>query len=174
MCTWGFPGGASGKEPSCQCRRCKRLGSIPGSRRSPGEVHGSLLQDSSLDNPMDRGAWQAIQSMGVTKGQILVSISSLTGCEGESRSVVSVSLWPQDYAVHGILQARILAWAAVPFSRGSSQPRDQTQVSHIAGEFFTNWAIGCGVLERSLGSLWILLFSSMNCNDLFFSSFINL
>ena len=56
------------------------------------------------------------------KGQILVSISSLTGCEGESRSVVSVSLWPQDYAVHGILQARILEWAAVPFSRGSSNP----------------------------------------------------
>ena len=34
--------------------------------------------------------------------------------------------------VHGILQARILAWVAFPFSRGSSQPRDQTQVSHIA------------------------------------------
>ena len=33
--------------------------------------------------------------------------------------------------VHGILQARILEWVAIPFSRGSSQPRDQTQVSHI-------------------------------------------
>ena len=47
-----------------------------------------------------------------------------------------------DYAVHGILQARILEWVAVPFSRGSSQPRDQTQVSHIAGGFFTRWATG--------------------------------
>ena len=36
---------------------------------------------------------------------------------------------PLDYMVHGILQARILEWAAFPFSRGSSQPRDQTQVS---------------------------------------------
>ena len=36
-----------------------------------------------------------------------------------------------------VLQARILQWAAVPFSRGSSQPRDQTQVSCIAGGFFT-------------------------------------
>ena len=36
-----------------------------------------------------------------------------------------------------ILQARILEWVAFPFSRGSSQPRDQTQVSRIAGEFFT-------------------------------------
>ena len=43
---------------------------------------------------------------------------------------------PLDYTVHGILQARILEWVAFPFFRGSSQPRDQTQVSHIAGGFF--------------------------------------
>ena len=40
-------------------------------------------------------------------------------------------------SVHGILQARILDWVAIPFSRGSSQPRDRTQVSHIAGGFLT-------------------------------------
>ena len=40
---------------------------------------------------------------------------------------------PMDYTVQGIVQARILEWVAFPFSRGSSQPRDQTQVSHIAG-----------------------------------------
>ena len=45
-----------------------------------------------------------------------------------------------DYTIHGALQARILEWVAFPFSRGSSQPRDQTQVSHIAGRFFTSWA----------------------------------
>ena len=39
-----------------------------------------------------------------------------------------------DYRVHGILQARILEWVAFPFSRGSSQPRDWTQVSHTAAE----------------------------------------
>ena len=44
-------------------------------------------------------------------------------------------------AVHGILQARILEWVAVPFSRGSSQPKDRTQVSHIAGRFSISWAI---------------------------------
>ena len=43
-----------------------------------------------------------------------------------------------DFTVHGILQARILEWVAFPFSRGSSQPRDRTQVSHIAGGFFTS------------------------------------
>ena len=48
---------------------------------------------------------------------------------------------PMDYTVHEILQARIPDWVAFPFSQGSSQPRDWTQVSHITGGFFTNWAI---------------------------------
>ena len=43
-------------------------------------------------------------------------------------------------SVHGILQARILEWVASPIPRGSSKPKDQTQVSHIAGGFFTIWA----------------------------------
>ena len=47
---------------------------------------------------------------------------------------------PMDYTVPGTLQARILKWVAFPFSRGSSQPRDRTQVSHIAGRFFTSSA----------------------------------
>ena len=42
--------------------------------------------------------------------------------------------------MYGVLQARILEWVAVPFSGGSSQPRDGTQVSRIAGGFFTSWA----------------------------------
>ena len=48
---------------------------------------------------------------------------------------------PFEYTVHGILQARILEWVAFPFSRGSSQPRDQTRVSCTAGRFFTNGAM---------------------------------
>ena len=43
-------------------------------------------------------------------------------------------------SVHGILQARVLEWVAIPFCRGSSQPRGGTQVSYIAGRFFTIWA----------------------------------
>ena len=55
--------------------------------------------------------------------------------ESESLSVVWLfaTIWT-------ILQARILEWVAFPFSTGSSQPRDLTQVSHIAGKFFTSWA----------------------------------
>ena len=46
----------------------------------------------------------------------------------------------RDYTVHRILQARILEWITFPFSRGSSQPRDWTQVSQIAGRLFPSWA----------------------------------
>ena len=45
-----------------------------------------------------------------------------------------------DSSVHGILQARILEWVVMPTFNGSSQPRDRTQVSRIAGGFFTIWA----------------------------------
>ena len=45
---------------------------------------------------------------------------------------------PMAYTVPRILQARILEWVAVPISRGSLHPRDQTQVSHTAGKFFTS------------------------------------
>ena len=44
---------------------------------------------------------------------------------------------PQGSSVHGFLQSKILEWVAIPFSRGSSCPRDGTQVSCIAGRFFT-------------------------------------
>ena len=56
----GFPGGASGKEPACQCRRHKwDVCSIPGSGRSSEGEYGNPLQYSCLENPMDRGAWWA-------------------------------------------------------------------------------------------------------------------
>ena len=56
---WDFPGGASGKEPSCQCRRCKRRGFDSWVGRSSGGGHSNPLQYSCLENLMDRGAWQA-------------------------------------------------------------------------------------------------------------------
>ena len=62
-----------------------------------------------------------------------------------SHSVLSDSLWPMGCSCQaplssGILRANILEGVAIPFSRGSSQPRDWTQVSCIAGRFFTIWA----------------------------------
>ena len=63
-------------------------------------------------------------------------------------SEVKIAQWcptlcdPMDYIFHGILQVRILEWVVFPFFMGSSQPRDRTQVSLIAGGFFTSWATG--------------------------------
>ena len=76
---------------------------------------------------------------------VLLSISPLMAFEvkwSEVKVAQSFATFcnPVDYTVHGILQARILEWVAFPFCRRSSQPRDQTQVSHIAGGFFTRWA----------------------------------
>ena len=62
------------------------------------------------------------------KVKVIAAQSCLTLCD------------PMDYTVHVILQARILEWVAFPFSRGSSQLRDQTHVSRIVGGFFTRWA----------------------------------
>ena len=53
-----------------------------------------------------------------------------------------------DHIVSGILQARILEWVAIPFSR-SSQPRDRTQVSCIAGTFFTSWVTSEAIKSKN-------------------------
>ena len=74
-------------------------------------------------------------------------INSSQWNENESHSVVATLCDPRDYTVHGILQARILKGVAFPFSRGSSQPRDRTQVPHIAGGFFTSWATMCVIIK---------------------------
>ena len=64
----------------------------------------------------------------------LVAQSCLTLCNPLDYS-------PPGSSVHEILQARILERVAIPFSKGSSQPRDWTYVSCLAGRFFTIWAI---------------------------------
>ena len=74
-----------------------------------------------------------------------INLDSRTRSSYESEKVKVTQLCsavcnPMDYTVHGILQASIPEWVAFPFSRGSSQPRDRTLVSCIAGGFFTSWA----------------------------------
>ena len=64
----GFPGGASGKEPYCQCRRCKRCGFDPWVGKIPRGGHDNPLQYSCLGNPTDRVVWQATVH-GVTKSR---------------------------------------------------------------------------------------------------------
>ena len=62
---------------------------------------------------------------------------------------------PMDYTVHGILQARIREWVVFPLSRRSFQPRGRTQISCIAGGFFTNWPQG-KPKNTGIGSLSLL------------------
>ena len=82
--------------------------------------------------------WTALISLGKKQLPVLGIISM---CAMLSHSVVSDSATPWTVDPHalavGILQARILEWVAMPSSEGSSQPRVLTQVSHIAGRFFT-------------------------------------
>ena len=74
--------------------------------------------------------------------KVKVTQSCLTFCDSMDCSMPGSS-------VHGVLQARTLEWVAIPFFRGSSQPRDQTLVSCIAGRFFTIWATREASLSRT-------------------------
>ena len=76
-----------------------------------------------------RGSWLCLMS----KVKMLVSPSCLILCDTKDYN-------PPGSSVHGISQARILDWVAIPFYRGSSRPRDWTWVSCLAGGFFTIWA----------------------------------
>ena len=58
---------------------------------------------------------------------------------------------------HGILQARVLEWVAIPFFRGSSQPRDWPQVSSITGGLFTSWATRQALNNKDKGENFIIL-----------------
>ena len=114
-------------------------GSIPGSGRSPGEgmaTHSSILawRIPWLHYHIP-GGMNSQEEFFWGKRQCVWLVAQLcpTPCNLMDYS-------PPGSSVHGILQARILEWVALPSSRGSSQPRDWTQVSCIAGGFFTIWA----------------------------------
>ena len=86
------------------------------------------LEDVDIHSETDR------ERELILKMCVLVTQSCLTLC-------YPVDCSPPGSSVPGILQARTLEWVAIPFSRGSSWPKDQTHVSCIAGRCFTIWAI---------------------------------
>ena len=96
-----------------------------------------------------------------------------------SNSLLSYGLYPDRFAVHGILQARILEWVAVPFSRESYQPRDQTHIFHISclggwvlyhlnylGSPYRALSLLCSVTTAQTGqdTLYIALFQECRIN----------
>ena len=72
-------------------------------------------------------------------------------------------------SVYGTFQGRTLEWVAISFSRGSSQPRDQTRVSHFAGRFFTIWATR-GAL--SVFNLKLFLFINLTLNSVLYVNYL--
>ena len=98
----GFPGGSLVKKVPTSAGDTADVGSIPRVRKM-----------ATHNNNTDTYIWTYIH---LHTSDCLVT--------SESCSFVSDSLQPMDYTVHGILQVRILEWIAVPFSRGSSQPKD--------------------------------------------------
>ena len=135
------------------------VGSIPGSERSCRVGNGNPFQYSYLEDPIDRGAWQATVH-GVTKNQTPLKWlntreeyirpqnmefhahakllqSCLTLCD-------PMDCCPPGSSDHGLFQARIFEWFAISYSRGSSQPRNQTHISYIScivGRVVYHWAI---------------------------------
>ena len=77
----------------------------------------------------------AVAALSCVVAVVLVAQSCPTLCD-------PMDCGPPGSSAHGILQARILEWIAMPSSRGFSQHRDRTQDSCIAGRFFTIWATG--------------------------------
>ena len=111
---------------------------LPGTTAPDIFRHENVSRNSSFQAP------SGSRHPPLSQAGLLVSLCNGME-ESVSRSVVSDSCDPMDCclpgsSVHGILQARIPAWVAISFSRGSFQPRDWTLVSCIASRFFILWA----------------------------------
>ena len=132
---------------------------------SESRIHNVNQQTGDSEEPMEQKVWRQLlekfllpggaslsvqfrplpdwmRPTHIVEGNLLKPKFSDLGVEVKVKVAQSCPTFydPLYYTVPGILQARMWEWVAFPFSRGSAQPRDWTQVSHIAGRFFTNWA----------------------------------
>ena len=117
-----FLDGSAVKNPFANTGDC---GSIPGLGISSRGGNGNPFQHSCLDNTMGRGAWWAIVQ------RVARSWTQLNEHTPSCPTLCDSRVNPR------ILQARTLEWVVFLFSRASSQPKNRTQVSLIAGRFFT-------------------------------------
>ena len=153
---WGFPGGAVVKNPPASAGGAGDLGSTPGLGRSPGGGNGNPLLHSCLENPTDRGAWQATVH-GVAKSLTRRNTHTYTRhsvptvsapCRQDLElSCQCVLVARQAPLSMEFSQARILEWVAIPFSREPSQPRDGTLVSCVGTQIL------CGLSHQERPSL---------------------
>ena len=136
-----FPGGAGGKAPTCQLRKCKRLSSIPGWRRSPGGGQPTpvfLAGESRTESRETGGIQRSGHDCSDLACMHCFTLYTLQATYNISTRVwLTATPWTVTHRSHGssaygIFQARILEWVAISSSRGSSQPRDQTRFSCIS------------------------------------------
>ena len=148
------------KNPPVNAGDTGDVGSIPGQGRSPGEGNSNPLLFSCLENSMGRDAWQATvhrvtesltqlsmhYSQAIRRDKVILHKAMISRGKSECQSLVltpcltlfdPMNCSPPGSSVHEMFQARILEWVVIPFSRGSSQPRDRTWASCIASRFFT-------------------------------------
>ena len=106
-------------------------GFLPGESQGWESLVGFHLWDGTeSDTTEATQQQQQLTTANVFDSEVKAAQSCPTLCDPMDCSLPGPS-------VHEILQTRILEWVAIPFSRGSSQPRDRIQVSHITGRFFT-------------------------------------
>ena len=163
-----IPGTPPHLDTSCLNQLCAQPLTWPSDTRPTGDTMGSFLRSlhmktmqhcrARLATPASRGIHSFVFFLPTLYGKWWLVLGPFSGvptnqgtrmCGSVSPGIGVLSLaqsrdptdcGPLGSSVHGILQARILEWVAVPSSRGSSQPRGRTQVFHIAGGFFTIWA----------------------------------
>ena len=128
---------------------------------------------------MDREAWRA-EIHGITKSRTRLSdwtelnwifnynmflLSFFDFCWKKAKVAQLCQLFPDpmNYTIYGILQARKLEWVAVPFSMGSSQTRDRTEVSCIAGRFITSWVNRESSLPGIIFTLFYIILKCASC-----------
>ena len=98
-----------------------------------------------------RVPWTSVPNEGTLLGPNVVLVAPTNTCPA---LYDPMDCSPSGFSVHRILQARTLEWVAVPFSRGSSWPRDWNWVSCITGRFFTIWDTRDLML---CGNIWLML-----------------
>ena len=138
------------KNPPANAGDTRDVGSMPGLGRSPGAGNSAenLTRLSTHTCTHSYIGYHRILSRVPSANSRSLLVTCFI-CESVSHSVMSDSLQPHelyslpDSSVHRILQAWILEWVAILFSRGSSQPRNRTQISCIAGRFLTFCIAAC-------------------------------
>ena len=144
LCLWDFPG----KHTKVGCHSLFQ-GIFPTQELNPGPLHYRQIlcpwATRKATHPCPSKNFKILNFSKHFKYHISQTSQSLDELEGEVAQLCPTLCDPMDcnllgFSVHGILQARILEWIAISFSKRSSRPRDRTRVSRIGGRRFNLWA----------------------------------